>query len=210
MLAVLVLAWLAAAEAATNGSRYAFYRSMVAARGAAGAGESRRVFGGAATTLGAYPAACVLLDRYWTARCSAAVVAPRWALTAAHCVSPHIAYVKFNARRPSSPEGNIAPVHYLYRHPGYQVVQEDEGRGVDVTLLHHDVGLVRTRNDMSLASAPRVDPMAAMRLYNPADLKNEEVQVTTNHLRTGWYKQYAQSRSDLLILPLINIPLVYY
>ncbi|XP_021199089.2 trypsin, alkaline B [Helicoverpa armigera] len=175
MLAVLVLAWLASAGAARNGSRYAFYRSME--RGARGAGETRRVFGGAATTLGAYPAACVLLDRYWTARCSAAVVAPRWALTAAHCVSPHIAYVKYNARRPSSPEGDVSAVHYLYRHPGYQVVQEDEGRGVDVTLLHHDVGLVRTRSDMSLASAPKLDPMAAMRLYNPVDLKNEEVQV---------------------------------
>lgn len=61
----------------------------------------------------------------------------------------------------------------------YKVLQEDEGRGVDVTLLHHDVGLVRTRHDMTLAAAPKLDPMHAMRLYNPIDLKNEEVQVIT-------------------------------
>ncbi|XP_050553526.1 chymotrypsin-1 [Spodoptera frugiperda] len=172
----------AAGAAGARSSRYGFYRSMLAEQhwadgGAAPAGHSRRVFGGEATSLSTYPAACVLLDRYWTARCSAAVVAPRWALTAAHCVSPHIAYVKYNARRPAAKEGGLAPVHYLYRHPGYKVVQEDEGRGVDVTLLHHDVGLVRTRNDMTLATNPKLDPIHAMRLYNPMDLKNEEVQV---------------------------------
>ncbi|XP_022834691.1 chymotrypsin-1-like [Spodoptera litura] len=189
---VLACALLASAASATSAagatgartSRYGFYRTMMTEQrwvdegtAPAPAGQSRRVFGGDATSLSTYPAACVLLDRYWTARCSAAVVASRWALTAAHCVSPHIAYVKYNARRPASKEGSLSPVHYLYRHPGYKVVQEDEGRGVDVTLLHHDVGLVRTRNDMKLATNPKLDPMHAMRLYNPLDLKNEEVQV---------------------------------
>ncbi|CAH0600930.1 unnamed protein product [Chrysodeixis includens] len=182
------LVWLWGADAARSSSRYAFYRSMVvgqrngtrgAGRGKAGAalGNARRVFGGEATTLTSYPPACVLLDRYWSARCSAAVVALRWALTAAHCVSPQIAYVKYNSRRPTSPEGDLASVHYLYRHPGYKVVQEDEGRGIDVTLLHHDVGLVRTRQDMVLSNTLQLDPMQAIRLYNPIDLKNEEVQV---------------------------------
>lgn len=80
--------------------------------------NTRRVFGGAAADLSEFPAAAALLDRYWTARCSAAVLAPQWALTAAHCVSPRVAYVKYNARRPSAPEGDVASVHYLYRHPG--------------------------------------------------------------------------------------------
>lgn len=130
VLAALVCAWGAGEGAARNGSRYGFYRSMVAERNGtrglgaagkpgAGLGSSRRVFGGEATTLSSYPSACVLLDRYWSARCSAAVVALRWALTAAHCVSPQIAYVKYNSRRPASPEGDLASVHYLYRHPGY-------------------------------------------------------------------------------------------
>lgn len=163
-----------------GGVRYTFYRSMrtVRAWGAPPSGESRRVFGGESVQLSAYPAACVLLDRYWTVRCSAAVVAPRWALTAAHCVSPHIAYVKYNTRQPSSPDGDLATVHYLYRHPGFKVVQEDEGRGVDVTLLHNDLGLVRTRGDMLVNTLPQNEPLRSMRRYNPADLRNEEVQVS--------------------------------
>ncbi|XP_063828459.1 glandular kallikrein-like [Ostrinia nubilalis] len=179
--AVVLLAWAgcAAALRQANGSRYGFYRSMgnQGLWSAESELATRRVFGGAAAELAAFPAACALLDRYWTARCSAAVLAPRWALTAAHCVSPRVAYVKFNARRPSSPDGDVAAVHYLYRHPGYKVVQEDEGRGPDVTLLHHDVGLVRTRAAMALAARAATDPLRAMRLYNPVDLKNEEVEV---------------------------------
>lgn len=37
----------------------------------------------------------------------------------------------------------------------YKVEQTDDGRGPDVTTLHHDVGLVRTCDDMRLASAQR-------------------------------------------------------
>ncbi|RVE42566.1 hypothetical protein evm_012779 [Chilo suppressalis] len=161
--------------------RYGFYRGSGAGEiGTSGAETelyTRRVFGGEAAELDMFPAVCALLDRYWSTRCSCAVVSTRWALTAAHCVSPRIAYVKYNARRPSSPDGDVAPVHYLYRHPGYKVIQEDEGRGMDVTLLHHDVGLVRTRVDMVLNSQPKTDPLHAMRLYNPVDLKNERVKV---------------------------------
>ncbi|CAH0747805.1 unnamed protein product [Diatraea saccharalis] len=169
----------AAAEGERGRIRYGFYR------GVGGSGvwnaeaelSTRRVFGGEATDLSVFPAVCALLDRYWSTRCSCAVVAPRWALTAAHCVSPRVSYVKYNARRPTAPDGDVAPVHYLYRHPGYKVVQEDEGRGVDVTLLHHDVGLVRSRVDMVLATPPNTDPLHTMRLYNPVDLKNEQVKV---------------------------------
>lgn len=59
----------------------------------------------------------------------------------------------------------------------YKVVQEDEGHGVDVTVLHHDVGLVRTRSDMLLVAAPSRDPLVAMKLYDPEEITGEEVQV---------------------------------
>ncbi|XP_059054676.1 coagulation factor IX-like [Achroia grisella] len=158
-----------------NGSRYGFLRDSSASSGRRADG-GRRVFGGEAAALATWPAACALLDRYWSPRCSATVVAARWALTAAHCVSPRLAYVKYNSRRPAAPDGDVAPVHYLYRHPGYKVVQEDEGRGVDVTVLHHDLGLVRTRADMVLHHGS-LPGLHSLRTYNPLHLTNVEVQV---------------------------------
>lgn len=61
----------------------------------------------------------------------------------------------------------------------YEVRQEDEGRGMDVTLLHHDVGLLRTRTPMKLASPLSLKPLHALRLYNLEKLKDHEVQVLT-------------------------------
>ncbi|XP_026764510.2 chymotrypsin-1-like [Galleria mellonella] len=185
MLTVLALEAVTVAGALyrSNGSRYGFFRSMEGYSRREGGG-TRRVFGGEAAELSAFPAACALLDRYWTARCSAAVVAPRWALTAAHCVSPRLAYVKYNCRRPASADGDVAAVHYLYRHPGYKVVHEVVGRGTDVTLLHHDIGLVRTRRDMVLRGrdAPH---LRSLHLYNSLDLTDKEVQVL-GFGRTEW------------------------
>lgn len=114
---VLLVVWAGAARV-VSGTRYAFYRSMVDKSERGGEGEyTRRVFGGEAAELATFPAACALMDRYWRARCSAAVVAPRWALTAAHCVTPRIAYIKYNMRRPIGSDGKYVAVHYLYRHP---------------------------------------------------------------------------------------------
>ncbi|XP_072935429.1 kallikrein-2-like [Epargyreus clarus] len=153
--------------------RYAFYRDMELVRGAAG---TRRIFGGAAAELESFPWVVALLDRYWAARCSGAAVASHWVLTAAHCVTSRLAYVKYNTRRPASPDGDFTPVHYLYRHPKFEVVQT-AGEAADVTLLHHDVGLVRTRDAMRLRAPLPDDLRVAMRRYDPVNLADEEVQV---------------------------------
>lgn len=64
----------------------------------------------------------------------------------------------------------------------YKVLEQDEGHGVDVTLLHHDVGLVRTKTAMKLAAMPfrsgsRSEPLAALLNYNPHELNDKEVEV---------------------------------
>lgn len=112
----LVLAYVASACAGS--CRYGFYRDMRAERDQRRVGEPRRVFGGAPTSLSTFSATCALLDRYWATRCSATVVAPHWALTAAHCVSGQIAYVKYNSRHPALRDSDFSAVTYMYRHPG--------------------------------------------------------------------------------------------
>ncbi|KAJ8734415.1 hypothetical protein PYW07_014966 [Mythimna separata] len=181
--AVLVLACAAGAGAASvrapagSGGRHGFYRSM-AKRAPAG---SRRVFGGASAELSAFPPTCVLMDRYWATRCSGAVLTPHWVLTAAHCVTPQVAYIQYNTRRPSSHDSNTAAVMYMYRHPQFTVREEDEGRGLDVTALRNDVGMLRTNMPMQLSSRPAVqspmDPVRSLHLYDLKYLTDSEVQV---------------------------------
>ncbi|XP_050663949.1 chymotrypsin-1-like [Leptidea sinapis] len=156
-----------------NRGRYATFRSMEHVVG----GGTRRLFGGRSAALEEWPAVCALLDRYWSARCSAAALTPHWVLTAAHCVSPRLAYVKYNTRRPASNEGDVTPVHYLYRHPKFEVKQEDEGRGPDVTVLHHDVGLVRTRNKMNLDAVADLKMINNLRIHSGFDLQDKNVKV---------------------------------
>lgn len=99
-----------------NGTKHDFFRNMDVGSAQSGV-NSRRVFGGSAIELAEFPAVCALLDRYYVVRCSAIVLNKYWVLTAAHCVTPKLAYVKYNTRRPASNEGNVSAVQYLYRHP---------------------------------------------------------------------------------------------
>lgn len=106
------------APAPPRGSRHAFYRSMDnVPRGKPDKAGMRRVFGGEAAALSAFPATCLLLDRYWGTRCSGTVLTSHWVLTAAHCVTPQVAYVMYDTRRPKSRDSKTAVVIYLYRHP---------------------------------------------------------------------------------------------
>ncbi|XP_046973453.1 glandular kallikrein, prostatic-like [Vanessa cardui] len=161
-------------ETVHKGTRHKFFRDMDPEPTLAGA-SARRVFGGSAVDLKNFNAVCALLDRYWSVRCTATIVTPHWVITAAHCVTPRLAYVKYNTRRPASNDGNVTAVHFLYKHPKFVVVQKDEGRGLDVTVLQNDVGLVRTRDEMRLTSNPSI--LFSLRSNNAFDLHDKEVQV---------------------------------
>lgn len=60
------------------------------------------------------------------------------------------------------------------------MVEEDEGRGIDVTLLHHDIGMVRSQYAMTLQNQPSVDPIVSIKRFNPIDLKMEQVMVSAD------------------------------
>lgn len=95
-------------------TRYGFYRKMTWGQELL---RSHRLFDGVTENLTEFPAACVLLNEHFSPRCSAAVVAPRWAVTTAHCTFLGVAFLIYNAQHPSSSEGNLVQVLYMYRHP---------------------------------------------------------------------------------------------
>ncbi|XP_053600791.1 chymotrypsin-1-like, partial [Plodia interpunctella] len=154
---------------------YGFFRSL----GARGHWQdTRRVFGGATTRLEDYPEVCILLDRFMAPRCSGSVLTRYWILTAAHCITPNLGFAKYNTRTPMRTDvGDVVALRYLYKHPDYKVVQEDVGRGMDVTVLNHDLGLAHTRAPMALAQHSPVPPLRAILSYDPNQLFGEEVQV---------------------------------
>ncbi|XP_048005861.1 chymotrypsin-1-like [Leguminivora glycinivorella] len=176
---VLVACVLGPAAPPQAAARHAFFRSI------GRDSRTRRVFGGLEAPAGAYPGACALLDRGMTPRCSCSVLAPRWALTAAHCAKPEINYVQFNGRDTS--DSNFAAVKLLYAHPGFEAVVRDLGEGPDVVSLQHDLGLVRTRGDMVLSSysyfpvprAPRADGdiVAGLLSYDVDRLLNKDIDI---------------------------------
>lgn len=55
------------------------------------------------------------------------------------------------------------------------MVQKDEGRGLDVTELHNDVGLVRTRDEIKLANTDSI--LRSLRSNDAFDLYDKVVQV---------------------------------
>ncbi|CAH0722090.1 unnamed protein product, partial [Brenthis ino] len=130
-----------------NGTRHAFFREMDVGATLGGAG-SRRVFGGTSSELKEFPTVSALLDRYLTVRCTATILNKHWVLTAAHCVTPRLAY---------------------------KVKQEDIGRGLDVQTLHHDVGLVRTKDEIKLPALKL--GLSAWRRNNALDLYNKDIKV---------------------------------
>lgn len=114
---VSVLLLMVVVSARAQGNRYLFYREQGTRRSESGGGAApaRRVFGGAAARLGAWPGACALLDAATAPRCSCGALTAHWALTAAHCIAPHVVHVRHSAEAAHLPP--LVDVIMLYKHP---------------------------------------------------------------------------------------------
>lgn len=51
---------------------------------------------------------------------------------------------------------------------------------MDVTLLHHDIGMMRTQYPMTLNIQLSADPILSMKRFNPTALKKEEIKVSAD------------------------------
>lgn len=97
----------------TESVQYGFYRDINAKKFEG----TRRIFGGEPAQLSEFPAVCALIDRYRIVRCTGAILSKFWAITAAHCVTTRIAFIKYNSRWTNDVRSKTSPVLYMYRHP---------------------------------------------------------------------------------------------
>lgn len=113
VITLLVLPLLISTSYKTESFQYAFYRDIKAPK----LEGTRRIFGGEPVQLSEFPAVCALIDHYKIVRCTGAILSKFWVITAAHCVTTKVAFIKFNSRWTSDVRSKTSPIMYMYRHP---------------------------------------------------------------------------------------------
>ncbi|XP_067000257.2 uncharacterized protein [Anabrus simplex] len=148
-----------------------------------------RIIGGRPATKGRWPWQVAVLNRFKEAFCGGTLVAPRWVLTAAHCIRKRL-YVRIGEHDLGEPEGTEVELRVFSTipHPDY-----------DADTVDNDVALLK------LPVAVRPD-----RYRGVACLPKSRQALPTNQLCTiiGWGKRRSSDAFGTDILHEAQVPIV--
>ncbi|UYV83164.1 hypothetical protein LAZ67_23000042 [Cordylochernes scorpioides] len=146
-----------------------------------------KIYGGRESKPRVWPWQLAIHNSAGQVYCGATLIAPNWAVTAAHCIQ-HNFYLRLLEHDTSRPEGREkrARVRAIYVHPVF-----------DPDTVHHDIALIRLNKrfkNITPACLPRPD-------FRPKRLKEEAVVL-------GWGKEHTDASFGSNVLKQAKVPVV--